>query len=77
MSLIHGHPHTTDGAIGQTAQGKSSNTVLVRLGKRKVEVDKTIAPMVMELWKAGMFNLDDAPLQRPADQAGGNADAGL
>ena len=71
MSFFHGHPHTADGQAAEP--GKSSNTVLVRLGKRKVEIDKTIAPMVMELWKAGMFNLDDALLQRPADQAGGNA----
>src|SRR5260370_27369113 len=71
MSFFHGHPHTADGAIGQAAEpGKSSNTVLVRLGKRRVEVDKTIAPVIMELWKAGMLNLDDAPL--PPEQAAGN-----
>jgi DNA invertase Pin-like site-specific DNA recombinase len=74
MSFLHGHPHTADGAIGQAAEpGKSSNTVLVRLGKRKVEIDKTIAPVIMELWKAGMLNLDDVPLQGPAEQAAGNA----
>jgi DNA invertase Pin-like site-specific DNA recombinase len=45
----------------------------VRLGKRKVEIDKAIAPVVLDLWKAGMFNFDDAPLERPAQQAAGNA----
>jgi Resolvase, N terminal domain len=64
------HPHT-GGTEQGPEPGRSSNTVLVRLGKRKVEIDKTIAPIVMDLWKAGLLNVDDGLL--PPEQAAGNA----
>src|SRR5438132_625391 len=56
------YPHTDE---------EPGETVVVRLGKRKVQIDKTIAPLVLELWKTGLVNLDQAPLA--PEQAAGSA----